>query len=223
MEKYKADDKSPIMSRDEVRGFDKWAIEAAGVPGAVLMENAGRSCAEIIFGKLKENNWNKVSIFCGTGNNGGDGFVIARHLANSGIEVQIVICGDAGKIKGDAKINYDIVMKMRADIIEYEKGIAENFDADVIVDALFGTGLKGELKEEYQEIVREINGFGRYVVAVDIPSGIDCDNGEVLGAAVKADVTVSFVAVKKGFANAKKYVGEVWVAGIGICPKDRLE
>lgn len=221
MEKYKADDKSRVLSRDEVRGFDKWAIEEAGVPGVVLMENAGRSSSEIIFDKLKENGWERVGIFCGTGNNGGDGFVIARHLMNGGIKVKVVVCGDTEKIKGDAKINYDIAVKMGADIVGYEKEVVKTYNSDMIVDALFGTGLKRELKEEYQEIIREINGLGKYVVAVDIPSGIDCDSGEVLGEAVKADVTVSFVAVKKGFATARKYTGEVWVAGIGISPESR--
>jgi len=103
-------DPNPIlMSRQQVRAFDKWAIETLGIPGVVLMENAGRSCAGLILEKLDSVKDPAVSVFCGTGNNGGDGFVIARHLCKAGVNVKLIICGDKAKIKGDAKINLDIV------------------------------------------------------------------------------------------------------------------
>src|SRR4030042_1622950 len=113
MEKYSADNKGVVMSRDEVRAVDWWAINEIGVPGVVLMENAGRSCAELIREKLGGVARPKVVIFCGTGNNGGDGYVIARHLLNSRYEVVVVICGDYEKIGGDAKTNLDIIEKLR--------------------------------------------------------------------------------------------------------------
>ena len=109
MQKYSKENKSIVMSRDEVRSFDSWAINALGIPGVVLMENAGRSCAELIRDKLTGIDEPKVCIFCGTGNNGGDGYVIARHLLNFGFKVTIVISGNRNKIKGDAKINLDIL------------------------------------------------------------------------------------------------------------------
>ena len=101
-----------VMSRDEVRAFDSWAINELGVPGVVLMEKAGRGCTEVIVERLGDCDDAKVSIFCGTGNNGGDGYVIARHLHNAGLEVVVVICGDKDRVKGDARINLNIIEGM---------------------------------------------------------------------------------------------------------------
>jgi len=232
MEKYSADSKSVVMSRDEVRAVDRWAIETVGIPGVVLMENAGRSCAEFIKEKLAATARHKVCIFCGTGNNGGDGYVIARHLLNSGFEVVVVVCGQRGKIKGDAKINLDILERMgqvvevlspgdrdtRSRVGDLAKG------ADILVDGLFGTGLSGRLSAEYVELIESINAQGIAIVALDIPSGLDCDTGEPLGAAIRASYTVTFVAVKKGFTTggrATEYTGEIYVASIGVEPVGR--
>jgi NAD(P)H-hydrate epimerase len=231
MEKYSADNKCVVMSRDEIRAVDSWAINEVGVPGVVLMENAGRSCAELIREKLGGVARPKVVIFCGTGNNGGDGYVIARHLLNGGYEVVVAICGDYEKIGGDAKINLDILDKLGQAIERVDpkgEGIAARVKelcegADMIVDGLFGTGLAGELRGGYRELIEGINERDCPILAVDIPSGLDCDTGEPLGAAIKADYTVTFVAAKKGFAKAgaRKYTGEVYVASIGVKPADR--
>ena len=226
MEKYSPDKKCTIMTRDEVRAVDAWAIHTLGVPGVVLMENAGRSCAELIEDKLRDVTKPKVCIFCGTGNNGGDGYVIARHLINRGLRVTVVVCGDRSKIKGDAKINLDILERMDqpierlsptgddvADLISHYMA-----DADMVVDALFGTGLKGQLSDEYQHLIEGINACRCPILAVDIPSGLDCDSGEPLGAAIHAAWTVTFVAVKKGFTSggAAAYTGDIFVASIGV-------
>jgi NAD(P)H-hydrate epimerase len=244
MEKYVPNKKTVVMSRDEVRAFDDWAINTLGIPGVVLMENAGRSCAELIKEKLKSIAKPVVCIFCGTGNNGGDGYVIARHLLNSGFKVVVVICGDRSKIKGDAKINLDILEKLgqpiktldlsNSDISAQVEKLAG--DADMLVDALFGTGLSkvgwghnptnssgtsGLLSSEYKQLIESINALNRPVLAVDIPSGLDCDTGLLLGAAIKADYTVTFAAMKKGFLSAKdvnKYTGEIFIASIGVEP-----
>lgn len=226
MEKYWPGKKCVVMTREEVRGFDSWAINEVGVAGVVLMENAGRSCAELIKEKLSGVKEAKICIFCGTGNNGGDGYVIARHLLNSGLKTIVVICGDREKIKGDAKINLEILERLGQSIEQLglsggdiEKRVEEFCgDADMIVDGLFGTGLRGELSEEYKRLIDSINSQGRPILAVDIPSGLECDSGEVLGAAVKASFTVTFAAVKKGFttAEAAKYTGDVFVASIGV-------
>jgi NAD(P)H-hydrate epimerase len=226
MERYSPDKKCVVMTRDEVRAFDAWAINTLGIPGVALMENAGRSCAELIIDKLKDVTERKVCIFCGTGNNGGDGYVIARHLINRDIRVTVVVCGDRNKIKGDAKTNLDILEQMgesverlnpvgcdMADLVElFSTG------AGIIVDSLFGTGLRGQLSDEYKRLIERINSCESRVMAVDIPSGLDCDAGEPLGAAIWATWTVTFVAVKKGFvsANAARYTGEIFVASIGI-------
>jgi NAD(P)H-hydrate epimerase len=226
MEKYTIDTKCSLMTKDQVRAVDSWAINELGIPGVVLMENAGRSCAELIKEKLKAITYPKVCIFCGTGNNGGDGYVIARHLLNSDFEVALVICGDRTKIKGDAKINLDILDKLHQPIVQLnpkEDDISAQVkkftaDSDMIVDGLFGTGLSGQLREDYIKLIETINACDCPILAVDIPSGLDCDTGKPLGAAVKADYTVTFVAVKKGFAceSAASYTGEIYVASIGI-------
>ena len=232
MEKYSSDKKFVVMSREQVRAFDSWAINTLGIPGMVLMENAGRSCAELIKDKLKDVAGPKVCIFCGTGNNGGDGYVIARHLINSGFKVVVVVCGDRNKIKGDAKLNLDILerlgrrierLNLRAGDIGGQVG-AFAADADMLVDSLFGTGLSGQLSDEYKQLIDSINAQSCPILAVDIPSGLDCDSGQPLGAAVRADYTVTFVAVKKGFTSAggaASYTGEIFTASIGVEPADK--
>ncbi len=226
------------MNRDQARAFDAWAINTLGIPGVVLMENAGRSCAELIKEKW-DTAWGipprlanisnpKVCIFCGTGNNGGDGYVTARHLLNSGFEVVVVVCGDRSKVKGDAKTNLDVLEKLGQPIEQLNldngdiPGRVKTFagGADMLVDGIFGTGLSGQLSDEYKQLLESINASGRPILAVDIPSGLDCDAGEPLGAAIRASYTVTFAAVKKGFSSAKAsaYTGEIFVASIGVKP-----
>jgi len=226
MEKYSPAKNGLVMTRDEVRAFDSWAINTVGIPGVVLMENAGRSCAELIKEKLKKIKRPKVCIFCGTGNNGGDGYVVARHLLNSEYNVSVIIVGDRNKIKGDAKINLDILERLGQPIeqLNLDEGNipgrvkAFTAGADMLVDAIFGTGLSGQLSNEYKQLLESINALNCPALAVDIPSGLDCDAGEPLGAAVRATYTVTFAAVKKGFTSesAAKYTGEIYVASIGV-------
>jgi len=230
MEKYSPNKKCVMMSRDEVRAFDRWVINELGIPGVVLMENAGRSCAELIKEKLAGITKAKVCIFCGTGNNGGDGYVIARHLLNGGFGVVVVVCGERGKIKGDAKVNLDVLERM-GQRIEWLKvgdgdisGLVRKYaaGADMLVDGLFGTGLSGQLSDGYKNLIESINAQNRPILAVDIPSGLDCDTGEALGASIKASYTVTFAAVKKGFTiagSATQYTGEIFIASIGVEPK----
>jgi len=247
MERYSPNNKCVVMTRDEVRAVDSWAINTLGIPGVVLMENAGRSCAELIKDKLANvaedsrkagsqpkacppySIGRRVCIFCGTGNNGGDGYVVARHLLNSSLKVTVIICGDRNKIKGDAKTNLDILERMGQAIEHLDianRNISERIgnltdDADMLVDGLFGTGLRGQLSDEYKRLIESINAQGRPILAVDIPSGLDCDTGQPLGAAIKATYTVTFVAVKKGFtmsSSVAQYTGQIFVASIGVEP-----
>jgi NAD(P)H-hydrate epimerase len=229
MKKYQPGQKCLLMSRDESRAFDDWAINELGIPGVVLMENAGRGCAELIAEKLSKIDRPRVCIFCGTGNNGGDGFVIARHLLNREFNVVVVICGNRSKIKGDAKINLDVLEGLGAPIenldVDTESDIESRMsgvtrDTDMIVDAIFGTGLTGQLRDEYKQLIEAINSLGCPILSVDIPSGLDCDTGQALGAAIRANCTVTFAAVKKGFVleNAQTHTGEIYVASIGIEP-----
>ncbi len=232
MKRYLRDSECLVMSRDEVRAFDSWAINELGVPGVVLMENAGRSCAELIEEKLARVEHAKVCIFCGTGNNGGDGFVIARQLLNSGLKVVTVLCGERSKVKGDAKVNLDILEGLGASIEQLDMSGGEDIEENVsefatgcamVVDGLFGTGFRGELRDEYKRLIESMNRQSCPIFSVDIPSGLDCDTGEELGAAIKASWTVTFAAVKRGFVRegAQRFTGEVYVASIGVEPHYR--
>ncbi len=229
MEEDKSANTNRIMSRDEVRAVDRWAIDEIGVPGVVLMENAGRSCAERVIEHLEGVKTPRVCIFCGTGNNGGDGYVIARHLLNRGVDVRVVVGGRLEKITGDARVNLGVLQRLGHPIERIEldgpdlpgqiRSLAGR--ADMIVDALFGTGLQGPLRGDYQKLVETINALGIPILAVDIPSGLDCDTGQPLGAAIQAVCTVTFVAIKKGFRASPQstdYTGKVHVASIGIEP-----
>lgn len=227
MKKFQPDQKCLLMSRDEVRAFDAWAINELGIPGIVLMENAGRSCAQFIIETLSKVKKPKVCIFCGTGNNGGDGFVIARHLLNAGFAVTVVVCGNIAKIRSDARVNLDILTGLGLKIERLAMDGVDNADdcvavaaqnAEMIVDAIFGTGLTGILRDEYKRLIEGINGLGCPILSVDIPSGLDCDTGQPLGAAIKANCTVTFVAVKKGFVLeiAGAYTGDIFIASIGV-------
>jgi NAD(P)H-hydrate epimerase len=229
MEKYTPEREFRVMSRDEVRRVDAWAIEEIGAPGVVLMENAGRSGAELAREKLAGVDGPKVCIFCGTGNNGGDGCVIARHLLNAGVRVRIVLCGVRDKVRGDARTNLEILERLGHAAEPLDPGAQDlsvpvgacAADADLIVDALFGTGLRGELSRDFQSLIETINSLGRPILAVDIPSGLDCDTGVPLGAAIRAAWTVTFVAMKKGFLaspEASRYTGAVYIASIGVEP-----
>ena len=231
MDRYTPDKGYRVMSREQIRAVDAWAIDRIGVPGVVLMENAGRSCAELVKEKLAGVAHPRVCIFCGTGNNGGDGYVIARHLLSADSAVKVVLYGDRAKMRGDARTNHGILKRlgnavqsfdaMGGDLVSRVRSLAG--DADMIVDALFGTGLQGELHESYRSLIESINALGRPILAVDIPSGLDCDTGKPLGAAIQATYTVTFVAVKKGFVagpDAVKYVGELYIASIGVEPPD---
>jgi NAD(P)H-hydrate epimerase len=210
-----------FLSREQVRAIDRRAIEEFGVPGAVLMENAGRGAAEVL---LALGARGPVVICCGKGNNGGDGFVIARHLDNRAVPVRVLLFARPEELTGDAALNYEIVRRSGIPIevragqtVDGEALRRELAAAEWVVDALFGTGLAGAVRPPFDAVIGAVNASGARVLAVDIPSGLDCDTGQPLGAAVRARHTVTFVAMKKGFAQpaAREWVGEVHVADIG--------
>jgi NAD(P)H-hydrate epimerase len=210
-----------FLTREQVRAIDRRAIEEFGVPGAVLMENAGRGAAEVL---LSLGARGPVVVCCGKGNNGGDGFVIARHLDNRAVPLRVLLFARPEELTGDAALNYEIVrrsgiaLEVRAgQAVDGEALRRELAAAEWVVDALFGTGLAGAVRPPFDTVVGAINASGARVLAVDIPSGLDCDTGQPLGATVRAQHTVTFVAMKTGFAQpaAREWVGEVHVADIG--------
>ena len=214
-----------VMSREQVRKFDQWAINKIGIPGSILMENAGGGAARILMELYPEES-NSILILCGCGNNGGDGFVVARHLLNEGYQVEVVVLGSVEKIKGDAKVMLESLRKISdklCSIVPNSQSRLENLTdrishSTVVVDAIFGTGFKGELRSGYGELFSIINDSGKEIFAIDIPSGLDCDLGIPLCECVKSRHTATFVAIKKGFQNpaAQAYTGEVSVVSIGV-------
>jgi len=207
-----------FLSRAAVRAIDRRAIEEFGVPGVVLMENAGRGAAEVL---LAQGGAGPVTICCGKGSNGGDGFVIARHLDNRAVPVRLLLFARPDELTGDAAINCQIAVRAGLPLTVWpdEAALAAALAGSAwVVDALFGTGLNGPLRPPFDRVVAAINSAGNAcVLAVDIPSGLDCDTGEPLGPTVRAQHTVTFVAPKQGFANpaAGAWLGQVHVADIG--------
>jgi NAD(P)H-hydrate epimerase len=192
------------------------------------MENAGRAVAEQTI-KIAGHR-GKVAVFCGKGNNGGDGFVAARHLMAKGIKPDVFLAGNMTEVKNEAKINLEILLKIKQKITEVrEKNmhLVENKISkyDIIIDALLGVGLKGEVKGVIKRIIELINEAGASVLSVDIPSGLDATTGKALGICVKADKTVTFIARKHGMVlgKASGYCGEIIVEDLGIplCLFDR--
>jgi NAD(P)H-hydrate epimerase len=211
------------LSRTELREVDRLAIEDYGVPGVVLMENAGAGAARLLESLGIDG---PVVIACGKGNNGGDGFVMARHLECAGHAVKLALACRLDEIRGDAAVNLAIAERSRlaiecladADQAAWERALA---GAAWIVDALLGTGACGAPTGAVATAIAAINAVrsrgGMRVLAVDLPSGLDCDTGTAAGACVRADATATFVARKRGFdaAGAAGYTGAVQVIGIG--------
>jgi len=214
------------LTCDEVRAVDRAAIEDYGVPGVVLMENAGRGATDVL---TDGRSTARVAICCGRGNNGGDGYVMARHLAFRGWEPEVHLFAEAASIAGDAAVNLAIIRKMNVPIFTWIDPIdsgalgEELARADWIVDGLLGTGLAGCVRPPIDSVIKWLNGSGKPILAIDIPSGLDGDTGEVLGIAIHADVTTTFVALKVGFTkgNAPRHLGDVHVIDIGV-PRDVL-
>jgi hydroxyethylthiazole kinase-like uncharacterized protein yjeF len=212
--------KNDAITSREMRALEINA-EYFGVSLLQLMENAGHNLALEIASRFPRTQ--KVAIFCGLGGNGGDGFVAARHLLSQGFEVSVVLAGKGKNIRhGAALKNWYALQHLRESIPIQEvtdSSAIPNVDAEIVVDALLGTGTKGKLKPPISQIVEHINGLAAFKIAVDVPTGIDSDSGDVLSTAVKADVTVTFHKAKTGLRAAKKYVGELVVRNIGL-PQD---
>ncbi len=213
---------SITLRRSQVREVDRRAIEEFGIPGAVLMENAGRNAATFILNLSRRDG--PMAVVCGGGNNGGDGFVIARHLSNSGRDVEIYTASDPNRLAGDAAVNFRIVDKMslpRHPFDSPERIAARRphlHRAGVIVDAVLGTGFSGAIRPPLDGVIDAMNQApDSVIVSIDAPSGLDCDNGQPAEPTVRAKYTVTFVARKLGFdaPGAETYTGEVVVADIG--------
>lgn len=208
------------LTRQQVRDVDRRAIEEYGLSGLVLMENAGRGCADLL---CRLGISGKVVICCGRGNNAGDGFVIARHLQLRGKQVQVLFWGEPDKLSGDAAANFEVLQKCEVPI-HYFQGAPPRGElpfhltnVDWIVDALLGTGAQGEPRAPLDAVIDLLNLCDGRKFAVDLPSGLDADTGQTSAATFRADHTATFVAPKVGFCapSAQAYLGLVHVLDIG--------
>jgi len=207
-----------IVTAEEMAELDRHAIEDLKIPSLTLMENAGRAVAEEA---AKMSPGPKIAVICGKGNNGGDGFVAARYLVEAGKKVEVILIGRLGEVKKDPSVNFD---RLKVPILEapdlegFEKVKEVLKGSDLIIDALFGIGLKDELKSPYIEIITYLNSLGKPILSVDVPSGLNATDGRLMGAGIFASKTVTFAAPKTGFYKGvgPAHVGEVVVVDIGI-------
>lgn len=209
-----------VLSVDEMRRADAVAIEELKIPGIILMENAGLKTAQYIAERFMPVAGKTVGVFCGKGNNGGDGFVVGRHLHQMGATVTFWLTGKKAQLQGDARINMQVAGKMGLPIHEIENWSSDEkfYEYDLLIDALLGTGLKGNVRGIYADIIKSVNRFPGDVAAVDTPSGLDCDSGVPLGDCVRADVTVTMGNIKTGmlFYPAREYTGELAIADLSV-------
>jgi NAD(P)H-hydrate epimerase len=209
-----------LLTTDEARAFDRWAIERIGVPSLVLMENAAIAVADAIGDRYPEAR--RVAVFCGPGNNGGDGFAIGRQLVTRGYHVLFYLAAFDRPLSNDASRQLEICQALGLAIVEagadWRASAESAGDADLVVDALFGTGLARPLEGAFAELVGWISESGLPVVAVDLPSGLDAGSGRPIGPAVRADLTVTFGAPKVAHAlpPAAEMCGALAVADLGV-------
>ena len=212
------------ISSDQMYAIENNAHNLIGMKRIYMMENAGHGVADFIIAKFKGKlHGMQIVAICGTGNNGGDGFVASRHLSYYyGARVRVVLLGYPSDLRTEeARINWDILQRMQS--IEKMLGHELNDNikkrikyADVIIDGIFGTGIKGEIREPHASAIEVVNKSKAYIVSVDVPSGVDPNNGRAESKSVKADATVTFHRMKIGLLNSKKYTGDIHIEKIGI-------
>ncbi|NLF08107.1 MAG: NAD(P)H-hydrate epimerase [Pirellulaceae bacterium] len=218
---------TPILTRDQSRQVDRLAVEKFGFNGLVLMENAGRGVADVL---CRLGIDGTVAVCCGKGNNAGDGFVIARHLDLRGHAVRVLLWADPAELAGDAAVNFNVLTKtdvpvgVFGDARDAERLAKLLEGAAWIVDALLGTGARGEPRAPYDEVIEQINAAAAPCLAVDLPSGLDCDTGRPATHTIRAAETCTFLAAKPGFfqPEAAPYIGRLHVCDIGV-PRKLIE
>lgn len=209
-----------VVTAEEMQAIDKYTIETLGLPGRVLMENAGRAVFAAIRARWSPLIGKRAIVLCGKGNNGGDGFVVARYLREAGASCEICLIGAAEELRGEAEANHRILARLGYAVREVQQleALPDLRQVDFIVEALLGTGVRGPLQGLMAQIVARLNESGRPVVAVDLPTGMNADTGEVAGPCVQAQLTIPLGCRKQGllFSPGREFAGEVMVVEIGF-------
>ena len=214
----------PITS-DQMYRIEENGESVLGMRRFLMMENAGHGVADFVAHKFKNLKNKRIVTVCGTGNNGGDGFVASRHLAGYGAKMTVILLGSPSDLRSEeARLNWGIIEKMDSIEIIFGKELTDEVKtrivrAHIILDSIFGTGIKGEIREPYTSAIDAINKSKAYVLAVDIPSSFDPNTGQIHEKCVRADATITFHRPKVGLAKGKKYTGPVHVELIGIPPE----
>ena len=217
--------KEKAITSDQMYEIEDRGDKMIGVSRIYMMENAGHGLADFIISEFRNDlKEKKIVVICGSGNNGGDGFVASRHLSGYyGAKITVILLGSPADLRTqEAGINWRVIEKMDSIEIIYDNKIVDKISkkiatADIIIDAIFGTGIKGEIREPHASAIELINNNSKaYVVSVDVPSGIDPNTGKPNNRSVKADATVTFHRMKTGLLNNKKYTGKITVEKIGI-------
>jgi len=207
-----------IITSREMRALELNA-EYFGVSQLQLMENAGKTVADVVKTRFRSQK-TKIAIFCGLGGNGGDGFVAARHLLSAGYKVEVVLAGKATEISHVAALkNWDAIQQLKSQVPiheVYDSSLIPETNADVVVDALLGIGVRGKPRPPVKQLIHLVNRLKAFRIAIDVPSGLDADSGKAMGETVKADLTITFHKAKPGLLRAERFVGELKAADIGL-------
>jgi NAD(P)H-hydrate epimerase len=213
-----------VLNTEQMREADRRTIEDIGIPSIVLMENAGRQAVAAMEAAFDDLSSSRVGVICGRGNNGGDGFVVARTLTQRGVEAVVFLLGSVAEVRGEARTNLEILGQIGLTVVEitdaqeWELHATELAECDLIVDAILGTGFRGRLSGLLETVVADVNGLGVPVVAIDLPTGVSADTAVVEGVAMEASMTVTLGAPKIPlvFPPADTHAGDLVIADIGI-------
>ncbi len=213
-----------VLNTQQMREADRRTIDEIGIPSVVLMENAGRQAVAAMEAAFEDLPTTRVGVMCGRGNNGGDGFVVARTLIQRGIETSVFLLGSVADVRGDARTNLEVLGRIGLTVVEitnaqeWELHFSEVSQCELIVDAILGTGFHGQLSGLLETVVADLNGLGVPIVAIDLPTGVSADTPEVEGEAIEASMTVTLAAPKIPLVlpPADSHSGDLVIADIGI-------